>query len=80
MGDTGVPKNTNNVTAGGYLTEILTFPPDPQTGWLRLRTQKRPACRHNLRVGITYADGHVALWEYLDLRDNKDDIFGVNWL
>lgn len=76
MGDTGIPKNSANVPAGGYLTEIVTFPPDPQNGWLLYQPQKQPACRHDLRGGVTFADGHVEMWKYPDFRNNKNDIFG----
>ena len=80
MGDTGIPKNSANVPAGGYLTEIVTFPPDPQNGWLLWQPQKQPACRHSLRAGITFADGHIEMWKYPDLRYNKNDVFGLNSL
>jgi prepilin-type N-terminal cleavage/methylation domain-containing protein/prepilin-type processing-associated H-X9-DG protein len=80
MGDTGIPKNSKNVPAGGYLTEIVTFPPDPQNGWLLWQPQKQPACRHTQRAGVTFADGHVELWKYQDFRSNKNDIFGENSL
>jgi prepilin-type processing-associated H-X9-DG protein len=80
MGDTGIPKNSSNVPAGGYLTEIVTFAPDPQQGWLQFQPQKQPACRHNLKAGITFADGHIESWKYLDLRNNKNDVFGRNSL
>ncbi|HWW01685.1 MAG TPA: prepilin-type N-terminal cleavage/methylation domain-containing protein [Candidatus Acidoferrum sp.] len=80
MGDTGIPKNSANVPAGGYLTEIVTFPPDPQNGWLLWVPQKQPACRHTQRAGVTFADGHVEMWKYPDFRNNKNDVFGVNSL
>ncbi len=80
MGDTGIPKNSKDVPAGGYLTEIVTFPPDPQNGWLLWQPQKQPACRHTQRAGVTFADGHVELWKYQDFRSNKNDIFGENSL
>jgi len=80
MGDTGIPKNPNHVPQAGYLTEIVTFAPDPQTGWTLCVPQKQPACRHNLRAGVTFAEGHVEMWKYLDFRNDKDDIFGVNSL
>ena len=80
MGDTGIPKNSGNVPAGGYLTEIVTFPPDPVTGWLTYQPQKQPACRHTGRAGITFADGHVEMWRYLDLRNNKNDVFAEHSL
>ena len=80
MGDTGIPKNSKNVPQGGYLTEIVTFAPDPVTGWTLCVPQKQPACRHNLRGGATFADGHVGMWKYLDFRNDKNNIFGVNSL
>ncbi|MGA2661753.1 MAG: prepilin-type N-terminal cleavage/methylation domain-containing protein [Verrucomicrobiota bacterium] len=80
MGDTGIPKNPNSVPQAGYLTEIVTFAPDPQSGWKLCVPQKQPACRHNLKAGVTFADGHVELWKYLDFRNDKEDIFGVNSL
>lgn len=80
MGDTGIPKNSANVPAGGYLTEIVTFAPDPQTGWLEDVPQKQPACRHNQKAVVTFADHHVEIWRYLDLRQDRNDIFGSNSL
>jgi len=80
MGDTGIPKNSSNVPAGGYLTEIVTFAPDPQQGWLQFQPQKQPGCRHNQRAGITFGDGHIEMWKYVDLRKNKNDVFGLNSL
>lgn len=80
MGDTGIPKNPDKVPQAGYLTEIVTFAPDPQTGWRLDTPQKQPACRHNLRGGVTFADGHVEVWKYLDFRNNKNDVFGENSL
>ncbi len=80
MGDTGIPKNSGNVPAGGYLTEIVTFPPDPQTGWTSYRPQKQPACRHTARAAVTFADGHIETWKYFDFRQNKNDLFGISSL
>jgi len=80
MGDTGIPRNPERVPQAGYLTEIVTFAPDPQSGWTLDVPQKQPACRHNLKAGVTFADGHVELWKYLDFRKDKNDIFGVNSL
>ena len=76
MGDTGIPKNSANVPAGGYLTEIVTFPPDVQTGWTTYQPQKQPGCWHSLRAGVTFGDGHIEMWKYPDFRNNKNDIFG----
>jgi prepilin-type N-terminal cleavage/methylation domain-containing protein/prepilin-type processing-associated H-X9-DG protein len=78
MGDTGIPKNPNKVPQGGYLTEIVTFPPDPRAGWSIYTWPKQPGCRHNSRAVITFCDGHVESWIYNDLRSNKFNIFAVN--
>ena len=75
MGDTGIPKNAARVPSGGYLTEIVTFPPDPRNGWTLWRPQKQPACRHNQKGNVTFVDGHVETWRYGDLRQNKNNIF-----
>jgi prepilin-type N-terminal cleavage/methylation domain-containing protein/prepilin-type processing-associated H-X9-DG protein len=75
MGDTGVPKNPAKVPGGGYLTEIVTFPPDPQSGWTLWRPPKQPACRHNQKGTVTFVDGHVETWRYLDFRQNENNIF-----
>jgi len=80
MGDTGIPKNPANVPGGGYLTEIVTFPPDPKNGWTLWAPPKQPACRHNQRGNVTLVDGHVETWRYADFRTNKNDIFGLNRL
>jgi len=78
MGDTGVPKNPSKVPQGGYLTEIVTFPPDPRSGWSIYTPPKQPACRHRGRAVMTFCDGHVESWTYNDLRSNKFNIFATN--
>lgn len=78
MGDTGIPKKSGREPAGGYLTEIVTFPPDPAAGWKAWVPMKQPACRHNLRGNVTFVDGHVETWIYQDFRTNKNNIFGEN--
>ena len=78
MGDTGIPKNPNKVPQGGYLTEIVTFPPDPRGGWSVYSPPKQPACRHRSRAVVTFCDGHVESWTYGDLRSNKFNIFATN--
>jgi prepilin-type processing-associated H-X9-DG protein/prepilin-type N-terminal cleavage/methylation domain-containing protein len=78
MGDTGIPKNPSKVPAGGYLTEIVTFPPDPVNGWSLWVPMKQPACRHNLKANVTFADGHVETWPYPDFRQNKNNLFAEN--
>ncbi len=76
MGDTGVPKNPAPVPPSGYLTEIVTFPPDPQAGWSGWVPQKQPACRHDKTANVTFVDGHIEAWRYADFRANKNNIFG----
>ncbi len=81
MGDTGVPKDLgwpDSFPACGYYTEITTKAPDPSTGWVGLL--KQPACRHDLKGVLSFCDGHVEKWNYKDLRNNKNDIFGKNSL
>ena len=78
MGDTGVPKNPAKVPQGGYLTEIVTFPPDSGSGWTGYTPQKQPGCRHGGKAVITLCDGHVETWYYKDLRSNKQNIFAAN--
>jgi len=78
MGDTGIPKKAGTEPAGGYLTEIVTFPPDPAAGWKLWVPMKQPACRHNLKGNVTFVDGHVETWMYRDFRTNKNNIFGEN--
>jgi prepilin-type N-terminal cleavage/methylation domain-containing protein/prepilin-type processing-associated H-X9-DG protein len=78
MGDTGVPKNLNKVPQGGYLTEIVTFPPLPDTGWSAYGPPKQPGCRHNLKANVTLVDGHVETLPYAYYRANKKNIFAVN--
>lgn len=80
MGDTGIPKKAGKEPAGGYLTEIVTFPPDPTAGWKLWVPMKQPACRHNLKGNVTFVDGHVETWIYQDFRNNKNNIFGENEL
>jgi prepilin-type N-terminal cleavage/methylation domain-containing protein/prepilin-type processing-associated H-X9-DG protein len=77
MGDTGVPYDPNNVPFSGYRTEIVTFPPDPSThDWKGYTPQKQPGCRHDFRANMVMVDGHYESWRHLDLRMNKNDVFG----
>ena len=78
MGDTGIPKNPNNVPGGGYNTEIVTFPPHPQNGWSIYTWPKQPGCRHNGRGNVTFVDGHVETWGYADFLRNKNNIFATD--
>jgi len=78
MGDTGVPRNPGKNPPDSYLTEIVTFPPDKATGWSLWNPQKQPACRHNLRGNVTFADGHVETLRYVDFRENRNNLFAEN--
>ncbi len=81
MGDTGVPYDPNKVPSSGYMTEIVTFPPDPAThDWKNYLPPKQPGCRHNVRANIVFVDGHGAGPRYVDLKYNLDDIFALNSL
>lgn len=78
MGDTGIPKNPGKVPQSGYLTEIVTFPPDPQSGWNSYAPPKQPGCRHGGKGVVTFCEGHVETWPYKDFRSNKFNIFATN--
>jgi prepilin-type N-terminal cleavage/methylation domain-containing protein/prepilin-type processing-associated H-X9-DG protein len=79
MGDVGVPYDPNKVPSSGYMTEIVTFPPDPSThDWKLFAPPKQPACRHNLRANLTMVDGHCESWKYQDLKYNKNDVFALS--
>jgi len=83
IGDVGVPKDhlrarTDLAPPAAYWTEIVTFQPRPGQGWGLMQFPKQPACRHNGRAVITFCDGHVERREWVDLRDNKDDVFAIN--
>ena len=48
MGDTGIPKNATRVPSGGYLTEIVTFPPDPRMSGMGLSADALPGTGRGL--------------------------------
>jgi prepilin-type processing-associated H-X9-DG protein len=82
MGDVGAPTcgvRNDELPPGGYWTEITTKQPDPTRGWA-LPPYKQPAARHNGRAVFSFADGHVEGWMWIDLRQNKGDVFAVNSL
>jgi prepilin-type N-terminal cleavage/methylation domain-containing protein/prepilin-type processing-associated H-X9-DG protein len=88
MGDVGRPgfmKNgvginypAANTMPPHYLTDIVTFKPDPSTGWSTRSPSKQPACRHNGRANFALCDGHVETWKWADLDNNLNDVFSVN--
>jgi prepilin-type N-terminal cleavage/methylation domain-containing protein len=84
VGDVGVPKTgaTTDKMPTSYYTEITTKQPAPATGWTSGAAaaggSKQPACRHNSRAVFSSCDGHVESWRWIDLRNNKDDVFAIN--
>ncbi len=85
MGDVGVPKYNEDITAlhvpRAYFTEISTFQPSmpssPFGGW-RSGPFKQPACRHYGRAVFSACDGHAENWKWADLRADKNDVFAIN--
>jgi prepilin-type N-terminal cleavage/methylation domain-containing protein/prepilin-type processing-associated H-X9-DG protein len=79
VGDNGVakvtPPNANTPPVGGYYTDVTLAPPDKNTAWLNY--PKQPAVRHagNTRAIMSFCDGHVEKWKWLDLRNDVNDIF-----
>ena len=83
VGDVGVPKvgaTTDKLPTAGYYTEIATKQPKPADGWATAAANKQPACRHGGRAAFSFCDGHVETWTWSNLRNNKDDVFGINSL
>ncbi len=81
IGDVGYPKTamTSDQMPAAYSTEITTKQPTPAQGWA-VAPFKQPACRHNGRAVFSCCDGHVENWKWKDLRNNKNDVFGINSL
>ena len=82
FGDDGTPKLTwpDTQPTCGYWTDVTVIAPDPSSGWSGYNPQKQPAIRHdsNTRAVFALCDGHVEKWKWLDLRNDKSDIFGIN--
>ncbi len=81
IGDVGYPKSglTTDKMPSAYWTEITTKQPTPAGGWTAA-PYKQPAARHNSRAIFSFADGHVEGWKWIDLRQNKGDVFAVDSL
>ena len=82
IGDVGFPRGgqqTLDRQPTGYYTEITTKQPNPSMGWAA-PPYKQPACRHNGRAVFSSCDGHVESWKWIDLRQNKNDVFAINSL
>ena len=76
VGDVGIPKDVDRIPAGGYKTEICTFPPNPFGLWDQV-LPKQPACRHDSKAGVFFVDGHVEAWNNGSLAANTGDIFAI---
>jgi prepilin-type processing-associated H-X9-DG protein len=81
IGDVGYPKTglTVDKMPLAYFTEITTKQPTPTGGWTA-PPYKQPAARHTSRAVFSFCDGHVESWRWIDLRQNKGDVFAVDSL
>jgi prepilin-type processing-associated H-X9-DG protein/prepilin-type N-terminal cleavage/methylation domain-containing protein len=81
IGDVGYPKSgwTADKLPSAYFTEIATKQPLPAGGWT-FAPYKQPACRHGGRAVFSFCDGHVEIWRWNDLRQNRNDVFAINSL
>jgi prepilin-type N-terminal cleavage/methylation domain-containing protein/prepilin-type processing-associated H-X9-DG protein len=81
IGDVGYPKGslTTDEMPSAYYTEITTKQPNPRGGWT-IAPYKQPAARHGGRAIFSFCDGHVESWKWMDLRQNKGDVFAINSL
>lgn len=79
IGDVGYPKGLLGVDRmpPAYYTEITTKQPTPAMGWA-VAPYKQPAARHNSRATFSFCDGHAESWRWVDLRQNKGDVFAVD--
>lgn len=83
VGDVGTPKvlgekKLDQLSPGGYYTEVTTKQPIPGSGWTSVAQYKQPRPRHNSRAVFSFCDGHVDAWKWSDLRADKDDVFAVS--
>jgi prepilin-type N-terminal cleavage/methylation domain-containing protein/prepilin-type processing-associated H-X9-DG protein len=81
IGDVGYPKSglTVDKMPPAYYTEITTKQPMPTAGWT-FPPYKQPAARHGGRAVFSFCDGHVESWRWIDLRQNKADVFAIDSL
>jgi prepilin-type N-terminal cleavage/methylation domain-containing protein/prepilin-type processing-associated H-X9-DG protein len=80
IGDVGVPKSgptLDRLPTSGYWTDVTTKQPTVAGGWT-FSPYKQPACRHSSRAVFTFCDSHVEAWKWLDLRQNKQDVFAID--
>jgi prepilin-type processing-associated H-X9-DG protein len=81
IGDVGYPKTAPTVDKmpSAYFTEITTKQPSPAMGWA-IAPFKQPAARHSSRATFSFCDGHADSWKWIDLRQNKSDVFAIDSL
>jgi prepilin-type N-terminal cleavage/methylation domain-containing protein/prepilin-type processing-associated H-X9-DG protein len=82
VGDVGTPKADwpDSQPTCGYWTDVSFGVPKSADGWTSYSPQKQPAVRHdsNARAVMVFCDGHVNKLKWQDLRNNNDDMFGIN--
>ncbi len=76
VGDCGMRKDQNRIPAGGYKTEVCTFPPSSFGLWDQV-LPKQPACRHDAKASVFFVDGHIEAWNNGSLAANTGDIFAL---
>jgi prepilin-type N-terminal cleavage/methylation domain-containing protein len=82
IGDDGNPKTswtTDSQPTVGYYTDVTVGAPGiGGPGWTAYF--KQPAIRHdsNTRAVFVLCDGHVEKWKWADLRNDNNDVFGIN--
>jgi prepilin-type N-terminal cleavage/methylation domain-containing protein/prepilin-type processing-associated H-X9-DG protein len=83
IGDVGVPKTGGNINKmpAAYNTELSVIQPifngTNSSGWTLVPSNKQPACRHNSRAVFSCCDGHVERWPWVDLDNDKNDVFSL---
>jgi len=78
IGDTGYPKDVNNIPGSGFWTDIGVSELS-QAGYFSGARGGMPAVRHNLRANFSFVDGHVECWKFRDLTNNVGNLFGTTW-
>jgi prepilin-type N-terminal cleavage/methylation domain-containing protein len=84
IGDDGTPKSswTADTQPGvDYYTDVTVKAPGTAggPGWTVAGT-KQPAIRHDSKTRAVFSccDGHVEKWKWIDLRNDINDVFGIN--
>ena len=74
----GVSLPPANSLPASYVTEIAVFKPVVGSGWSTRTPSKQAAARHSARAAFAACDGHVEIWTWKDLSENRNDVFAVN--